>query len=545
MTKRLTILAADDVELNRRILDCFIRKLGHDPVIVRNGQEAVDYCAQQRPDMILMDIVMPVMDGFAATAQIRGQLAGHWIPIIFLSAMTDQADYLHGLEVGGDDYLTKPVNLTLLSAKIGVMSRIVEMQSWLADNHVRLENYYTTTQQEHNLAKHVLERFNTAAQIQQDNIKTWLKAAVHLSGDVICVARSPSGADHVLLADSTGHGLVAAICCLPVVDIFHAMTQRGFGISKIAESLNRKLYSTLPTGHFVAAVIISIHYDTRTISVWNGGIPCCSFLNQLGNIEKDFRSTHPPLATLPPSLFDKQLEQHNWQHDGELIVCSDGVTEARDKKQQQLGQDGVLEIARNARQQNTAEHIAHVVQNRLCGSSHHDDASLVVINCKSGHAPHPSHGSVIDNAPDSELSRWQVRLIFETRQIREQDCLSSITDWVNRLQLQPHHINDVLLIVCELFTHTLDQERLNSEEKTATTHQEQPEQSQHTDITISITHDTREELIISLHYPAALQADYFLSSPPAYSLTNLQTKLGNSISLNTQPQQVTVHYRLR
>ncbi|MDC7714568.1 fused response regulator/phosphatase [Vogesella sp. LYT5W] len=382
MSKQLTILAVDDVSQHRAMLTQFIRELGHVPVTASNGQEAVDYCRASMPDMILMDILMPVMDGFTATRHIRALLAGRWIPIVFLSALNEEADYLHGLEAGGDDYLAKPVNLSLLSAKISSLQRVIDMQERLADSHHQLEQYYATTQQEHSLAQHVLESFNTAANARRHNIQSWLKSAVHLSGDVICIAHSPSGTDHVMLADSTGHGLVAAICCLPAIDTFHAMTQRGAGIGEIAESINSKLHQTLPIGHFVAAALLAVDYRSGSITVWNGGIPCCSFINRHGEREKAFRSAHPPLGTLPPEAFDPQQEQYRWQHDGEIIVCSDGVTEARNAAQQQFGEDGVLQAARAAQGHDTATRIATALQQHLQQQHPMDDASLVVIGCR-------------------------------------------------------------------------------------------------------------------------------------------------------------------
>lgn len=399
MSKQLTILVVDDVSLHRNMLARLIRKLGHLPVTAGNGLEAVEYCAAGMPDMILMDIRMPVMDGFAATRHIRRQLAGHWIPIVFLSAMNEEADYLHGLEAGGDDYLAKPVNLPLLSAKISSLQRVIDMQARLADSNLQLEQYYATTQQEHSLAQHVLARFNTAASAQQHNIRSWLKPALHLSGDVICIAHSPSGADHVMLADSTGHGLVAAICCLPAIDSFHAMSRRGFGIGQIAEAINRKLYQTLPTGHFVAAALLAVDYRSRCITVWNGGIPCCSFLNRHGELEKTFRSTHPPLGTLPPEAFEPQQEQYQWQHDGEIIVCSDGITEARNTAQQQFGEDGVLQAARAARGHDTVTHIVMALQRHLQQQPHLDDASLVVIGCRQQPAPPSNEGATASEPP--------------------------------------------------------------------------------------------------------------------------------------------------
>lgn len=380
MSRQLTILAVDDVELNRKMLDHFIRKLGHIPVLATNGQQALDYCRQQAlPDVILMDILMPVMDGFVATRQIRQHLGGRWVPIILLSAMNEPSDYLHGLEAGADDYLPKPVNFPLLAAKIGVMVRIADMQSRLGDSLDKLEQFYATTQQEHSLAKHVLERFNRAANIPQDNISSWLKPAAHLSGDVICSSLTPNGIEHIMLADSTGHGLVAALCCLPAMDSFHSLTQQGTHIGQIARIINHKLHNTLPTGHFVAAVLMAIDQQAKSITVWNGGIPYCSFINRQGEIEKTFRSSHPPLGTVPPKLFEQTVEHYHWQQGGELIACSDGITEARNDQGKQFGTQGLIQAAIAAKGQATASRIAQALQQHIANQPHIDDASLVVI----------------------------------------------------------------------------------------------------------------------------------------------------------------------
>ena len=380
MSRQLTILAVDDVELNRKMLDHFIRKLGHIPVLVTNGQQALDYCCHQTlPDVILMDILMPVMDGFLATRQIRQHLGGRWVPIILLSAMNEPSDYLHGLEAGADDYLPKPVNFPLLAAKIGVMVRIAEMQSRLGDSLDKLEQFYATTQQEHNLAKHVLERFNYAANVPCDNVSSWLKPAAHLSGDVICSSVTPSGIEHIMLADSTGHGLVAALCCLPAMDSFHSLTQQGIHIGQIARTINHKLHHTLPTGHFVAAVLIAIDQQAKSITVWNGGIPHCSFINREGKTEKTFRSSNPPLGTVPPKLFEQTVEHYAWQQGGELIACSDGITEARNAQGKQFGTQGLIQAAIAAKGQTTASRIAQALQQHIANQPHTDDASLVVI----------------------------------------------------------------------------------------------------------------------------------------------------------------------
>jgi CheY-like chemotaxis protein len=256
MTRALTILVAEDSPTSRQILIDYIRLLGHTAVAVCNGQEAVDYCIQQRPDVIFMDVTMPVMDGFAATSAIRQLLGEHWIPIIFLTSLSDRSQLLRGLTMGADDYLTKPIDLDILTAKLHVLIRISEMQQRIAQDSERLEAYYRINEQEQMFAQMVLDRFTRRAEQTPPNIQQWQRPAMNFSGDTICIRRSRPGLDRIMLADSTGHGLAAAICGLPAVDTFFAMCDRNLPVQEIARTINRKLHTILPIGRFVAATLM-------------------------------------------------------------------------------------------------------------------------------------------------------------------------------------------------------------------------------------------------------------------------------------------------
>ena len=119
----LNVLVVDDSTVNRLIVSRLISALGHNVMTAEDGVQALACCEQTPPDLILMDVIMPRMDGLEATRLIRERFDKQWIPIIFLTGKVEQEDMLAGLEAGGDDYLTKPVDIKLLTAKIRVMSR--------------------------------------------------------------------------------------------------------------------------------------------------------------------------------------------------------------------------------------------------------------------------------------------------------------------------------------------------------------------------------------------------------------------------------------
>lgn len=135
----LRILVVDDNRTNLLLLQPFLNRLGHQTTTAEDGQQAVARCLEERPDLILLDIMMPVMDGFEAARHIRAQTRDHWVPIIFLSALDRNENLLTGLEAGGDDFISKPINFVLLEAKLRAMQRMLRLQRQVAETSKRIE----------------------------------------------------------------------------------------------------------------------------------------------------------------------------------------------------------------------------------------------------------------------------------------------------------------------------------------------------------------------------------------------------------------------
>jgi diguanylate cyclase (GGDEF)-like protein len=127
----MKILVVDDSESERKRVTSLLHKLGHEVVTAGNGVEALETYAMAMPELVLMDVAMPVMDGLETARTIR-RMPGPWIPIVFLSADTEPEDIAAGINAGGDDYLSKPPNAVVLAAKLLAMQRIASMNSVIA-----------------------------------------------------------------------------------------------------------------------------------------------------------------------------------------------------------------------------------------------------------------------------------------------------------------------------------------------------------------------------------------------------------------------------
>src|ERR1700722_2229786 len=129
MTAR--VLVVDDVELNVKLLEAKLSSEYFQVIPAYNGPTALDLADTELPDIILLDVMMPRMDGFEVCRRLKADPRTADIPVVMVTALSDAADRLRGLEVGADDFLTKPVNDIALFARVRSLVRLKRMmEEW-------------------------------------------------------------------------------------------------------------------------------------------------------------------------------------------------------------------------------------------------------------------------------------------------------------------------------------------------------------------------------------------------------------------------------
>jgi two-component system, cell cycle response regulator len=134
------ILVVDDHPDNLEIIDARLSSRGFVIETASNGQEALDKVYAHQPHLILLDVMMPLMDGYEVSRRIKNDATLPYIPIILVTARDSTADKVEGLDAGADDYLTKPVNFPELEARVRSMLRIKRLQDELDQKNRELED---------------------------------------------------------------------------------------------------------------------------------------------------------------------------------------------------------------------------------------------------------------------------------------------------------------------------------------------------------------------------------------------------------------------
>lgn len=134
-----TILIVDDTPNNLQVLFSYLETAGFEVLLAEDGESAIQIAQTQNPDLILLDVLMPEIDGFATCSRLKSQPTTREIPVIFLTALSETVNKVQGFKVGGVDYITKPIEQEEVLARIQTHLRIQKMGRALAAQNEELQ----------------------------------------------------------------------------------------------------------------------------------------------------------------------------------------------------------------------------------------------------------------------------------------------------------------------------------------------------------------------------------------------------------------------
>ena len=379
MAQGLKILLADADAAARARNAAELRELGLEVSEAADGQSVLDAYAQARPDLVIVDLDLPDISGFALTRILRQRAFPDWQPVIVLGAAADEEAVLQAYEAGADAFIRKTVSPRLLHARLRPIVRSLMMQRESLARERELQRRSEAEEAEKRLAQHLMTRLINADKLNDPALECWVSPAQTLSGDLVAAARTPGGVLHVLLADGTGHGLAASLNVLPITAPFYRMTERGFGIGAIARELNAKLREMMPVDRFVAATLAAIDFREQVVQVWNGGNPMAWLLGPNGHAECMFASNRVPLGLIEDEDFDETVESCVLQAGSQLVLYSDGLIEAEDAAGEVFGEERLALLLGEAPLQERLGRVKEGLSSHLSGCGAHDDVSLVLV----------------------------------------------------------------------------------------------------------------------------------------------------------------------
>jgi sigma-B regulation protein RsbU (phosphoserine phosphatase) len=373
------LLIVDDKPANLRLLAAMLVEQGYKVRSAISGPLALTATQAAPPDMILLDINMPEMNGYEVCERLKADESTHDIPIIFISALDETHDKVKAFTVGGVDYITKPFQLEEVLARVETHLALRKLQKQLQDANQRFEKELA-------LAAEIQASFLPGA---IPTIPGWQLAATLIparetSGDFYDLIPLPDARLGLVVADVTDKGTGAAL--------FMALSRtliRTYAVeydtqpALALDAAHRRILEDTNTKQFVTVFYGVLDPATGTLTYSNAGHnPPYLFSANSGDALQELDNTGPPLGL---RMFkDVTWEQRTVQlAPGDLLVLySDGVTEAQDDQEEFFDEDRLLEVGQanlGRPAQEVQESILAEVDRFVGDAPQVDDITLMVL----------------------------------------------------------------------------------------------------------------------------------------------------------------------
>ena len=371
------ILVVDDTPANLRLLSSMLIEQGYKVRSVINGQMALTATGAAAPDLILLDINMPEMNGYEVCERLKADEHTRDIPIVFISALDATQDKVKAFAVGGMDYITKPFQIEEVLARVETHLALRKLQKKLQDTNRRFE-------QELALAGRVQANFLTSEipEMPGWQLSVTLKPARETSGDFYDINPLSGGQLGLLVADVAGKGVGAALYMALNWSLLRTYVPEYPAQPELVyEAVNRRILRDTQAEMFVTAFYGILDPATGRLVYANAGHnpPFLISAQKGGDVQK-LAATGKPLG---------MFEDETWQQGivqlapGDVLVSyTDGVTEAQNAEDSLFGEERLLSCVRaNVGQSATdiRDAIIKDVYKHMGYAPQYDDVTLLML----------------------------------------------------------------------------------------------------------------------------------------------------------------------
>ena len=378
------ILIVDDTPANLQLLSQILAEQGYRVRPVPEGSLALAATQAEPPDLILLDIRMPEMDGYQVCGHLKANPQTRDIPIIFISALDATQDKVKAFTVGGVDYITKPFQFEEVLARVKTHLALRRLQKQLQDANERLGQANKKMERELALAGEVQASFlpRELPEIPGWQLSVTLKPSRETSGDFYDVNLLPDGRLGILVADVVDKGAGAALFMALNCALFRTYAaEYPTHPESVLSAVNRRILEDTEPSQFVTVFYGVLDLPTGSLMYANAGHwPAYLISPQTDSAVQAFPRTGLPLGIVNNATWGRAVAQ--LAPGDVLVLYTDGITEARNSQGVFFDEDGLLKsvqsnLGRSA--QAMKDGVIADVEKFLGDAPQSDDVALMVV----------------------------------------------------------------------------------------------------------------------------------------------------------------------
>jgi serine phosphatase RsbU (regulator of sigma subunit) len=400
-TPRILVVDDEPTFINQT-RDC-LEQHGYDVVAARNGKDALAIADEGNVDLILLDIIMPVLNGVEVTKILKANPRTMGIPIIVVSTMTEYKERVEFFRIGANDYMPKPIDNGELIARVNLQLQVTRLRRQVeeANEHLTQKNHLLqqyVSRIEHDLAvARSLQRT-----LQPPAIKQLSGAAFsfeHISSedlgsDYVDYLIDDGGVLHLIMADVSGHGIPSALLAAQFKVLFINTARKGRSLADVLGRLNRSAVNFLTEGYYFTAQYLQYEHSTGALSVGNAGhIPFLLYERETGKT-KLVESTNTPLGFIEEEQY-RSVSFH--PKPGDLaVLLTDGLTEHRNEAGDMFEISRALDVVKRHADKTPSEIVKALIKaSRDFGNLplYQDDVTVCVLRFGDGEVESASGGA--------------------------------------------------------------------------------------------------------------------------------------------------------
>ena len=370
---RCRVLLVDDVKSN---LDVLVEALkGHYLLsLAVDGESALRSIAQNPPDLVLLDLMMPRLDGYEVCKRLRADPATRELPIIFLSSLGEAKSKARGFEVGGTDYITKPFEAVEVRARVRSLLKAKMYQDSVRESLAG--ELRVAREIQHGMVPKDFEGLGWGLPI---DVHALLEPAREVGGDLYDVFPLGDGRVCIVLGDVSGKGIAAALFMAITATLMRATARHVRRPEEILSHVNQELSRDNPSSMFVTLFCAVLDTRSGRLSFASGG-HTSPVLVRPGERPRLLEGRPGTVVGIQPNL---SFEQRDLQlHPGDtLLLYTDGVTEAFDPEQELFGEERLLQALRETvpGSRQLLERVLGDVRSFARGAPQSDDIALLAL----------------------------------------------------------------------------------------------------------------------------------------------------------------------
>ena len=334
------ILIVDDTPANIQILTGILKEKGYQLSIATNGKQALEVLERVRPDLILLDVMMPEMDGFETCRHVKNSESLRDIPIIFLTAKADTVDIVQGFEIGAVDYVPKPFQPHELLARIHTHLTMDQLRRTLAEKNEELARAHKREMEMAYRVQSQLIPTNTPQIPGWEFAASW-QPAKEVSGDYYDFIPTNDNVG-IVIADVSGKGMPAALFMASTRSIVRAKVTAALTPADCFTQANALICADAARGMFITVFYAELDPRNATLTYVNSGHNPPFVYHADRKEISEIRPTGPVLG-VKESLQCKQ-QQISIGSGDLVLVYTDGITEAFDLEMKEFGDDRLKDI---------------------------------------------------------------------------------------------------------------------------------------------------------------------------------------------------------